>query len=83
MKPSVELSSLAAAFGRLATDVKESQDKLLAYSQGLETIISEQTAELEHQRSTLEIRVSASLERQPCTSDSSACSLVSKDTHSD
>jgi nitrate/nitrite-specific signal transduction histidine kinase len=57
MKLSDELSDLAAAFGRMATDLKAGQDKLLSYGQGLESIVSARTAELAHQKANLEVRV--------------------------
>jgi diguanylate cyclase (GGDEF)-like protein len=57
MKLSDELGTLAAAFGRMAADLKDSQDKLLSYGRGLESIISERTAELAHQKANLEISV--------------------------
>jgi diguanylate cyclase (GGDEF)-like protein len=57
MKLSDELGDLAAAFGRMAADLKDSQDKLLSYGQGLESIVSERTAELAHQKANLEVRV--------------------------
>jgi diguanylate cyclase (GGDEF)-like protein len=57
MKFSDELGSLAAAFTRMAADLKESQEKLLNYGRGLETIISERTAELARQKANLEVSV--------------------------
>jgi len=57
MKLSDELGTLAAAFGRMAADLKDSQDKLLSYGRGLESIISERTAELAHQKANLEVSV--------------------------
>jgi diguanylate cyclase (GGDEF)-like protein len=56
-KLSDELGNMAAAFGRMATDLKDSQDKLLSYGRGLEAIISERTAELAHQKANLEASV--------------------------
>ena len=46
MKLRDEIGNLAAAFGSMAADLKDSQDQLLSYARGLELIISEQTAEL-------------------------------------
>jgi diguanylate cyclase (GGDEF)-like protein len=57
MKLSDELGSLAGAFGRMAADLKDSQDKLLSYGRKLESIISERTAELAHQKANLEVSV--------------------------
>jgi diguanylate cyclase (GGDEF)-like protein len=57
MKLSEELGALAAAFGRMAADLKDSQDKLLSYGQGLESIIAERTAEIAQQKAHLEISV--------------------------
>jgi diguanylate cyclase (GGDEF)-like protein len=57
MKLRDEIGNLAAAFGSMAADLKDNQDKLLSYGRGLETIISERTAELEHEKANLEIRV--------------------------
>jgi diguanylate cyclase (GGDEF)-like protein len=52
-----ELGSLAAAFGRMAAELKDSQDKLLSYGRGLEAIVGERTAELAQQKATLEVSV--------------------------
>jgi diguanylate cyclase (GGDEF)-like protein len=57
MKLSDELGSLAAAFVRMAADLKDSQDKLVSYGRGLEEIISDRTAELAHQKANLEVSV--------------------------
>jgi diguanylate cyclase (GGDEF)-like protein len=57
MKLSDELGTLAAAFGRMAADLKDSQDKLLSYGRGLEAVIAERTAELAHQKANLEVSV--------------------------
>ncbi|HEX7672355.1 MAG TPA: diguanylate cyclase [Polyangiaceae bacterium] len=52
-----ELGTLAAAFGRMAADLKDSQDKLLSYGRGLEALVSERTAELAHEKAHLEVSV--------------------------
>ena len=52
-----EIGTLAAAFGSTAADLKDNQDKLLTYGRGLETLISERTAELAHEKATLELSV--------------------------
>ena len=52
-----EISDLAAAFGSTAADLKDSQDKLLTYGRGLETLISERTAELAQEKAHLETNV--------------------------
>ena len=52
-----EIGNLAAAFGSTAADLKDNQDKLLTYGRELESIISERTAELAHEKSHLEINV--------------------------
>ena len=57
MKVGDEIETLAAAFGRLASDLKDSQDKLLSYGRGLEALIAERTAELTHQKANLEVSV--------------------------
>jgi len=46
MKSRDEIGNRAAAFGSMAADLKDHQDKLLAYARGLEALISERTAEL-------------------------------------
>lgn len=57
MKLRDEIGNLAAAFGSMAADLKDNQDKLLSYGRGLESIISARTAELENEKTNLEIRV--------------------------
>ena len=57
MKLRDEIGSLAAAFGSMAADLKDNQDKLLTYGRGLESIISERTAELAQEKAKLEISV--------------------------
>ena len=57
MKLHDEISDLAAAFGSMAADLKNNQDKLLSYGRGLESIISERTAELAHEKAKLETSV--------------------------
>ena len=52
-----EIGNLAAAFGSMAADLKDNQDKLLSYGRELEAIISERTAELAHEKANLEISV--------------------------
>jgi diguanylate cyclase (GGDEF)-like protein len=57
MKPRDEIGNLAAAFGSMAADLKDNQDKLMSYGRGLETIISEQSAELADEKANLAISV--------------------------
>ncbi len=57
MKLSDELGTLAAAFGRMAAELKDSQDKVLSYGRGLEAIITERTLELAQQKAILEVSV--------------------------
>ncbi len=57
MNPRDEIGDLAAAFGSTAADLKDTQDKLLTYGRGLESLISERTAELAHEKANLEINV--------------------------
>lgn len=57
MKPRDEIDDLAAAFGSMAADLKDNQDKLVSYGRGLEAIISERTAELAREKANLEISV--------------------------
>ncbi len=57
MKVGDEIETLAAAFGRLASDLKDSQDQLLSYGRGLEALVAERTAELTHQKANLEVSV--------------------------
>jgi diguanylate cyclase (GGDEF)-like protein len=57
MKLPDEIGNLAAAFGSMAADLKDNQDKLLSYGRGLESIISERTAELAQEKARLEISV--------------------------
>src|SRR6185436_14654126 len=57
MKLHDEIGDLAAAFGSMAADLKDNQDKLLSYGRGLESIISARTAELAHEKANLEINV--------------------------
>jgi diguanylate cyclase (GGDEF)-like protein len=54
-----EIDNLAAAFGSMAADLKENQDKLLSYGRGLESIIEERTGELEREKARLEASVTA------------------------
>jgi diguanylate cyclase (GGDEF)-like protein len=56
-KPRDEIGDLAAAFGTLAADLKDNQDKLLAYARGLESIISRQAGELAHEKDRLSVGV--------------------------
>ena len=49
-----QIGALAAAFGSTAADLKDNQDKLLSYGRGLETLISERTAELANEKAKLE-----------------------------
>jgi nitrate/nitrite-specific signal transduction histidine kinase len=57
MKLRDEIGNLAAAFGSMAADLKDNQDKLLSYARGLESIIAKQTAELAHEKANLAISV--------------------------
>ncbi|HEV2008704.1 MAG TPA: hypothetical protein VGQ88_08280 [Burkholderiales bacterium] len=57
MKLRDEIANQAAAFGSMAADLKDSQDKLLSYARGLESITSERTAELAHEKANLAISV--------------------------
>jgi len=57
MKLRDEIGNLAATFGSMAADLKDNQDKLLTYGRGLESIISERTAELASEKDHLEISV--------------------------
>ena len=57
MKPRDEIGNLAADFGSMAADLKDNQDKLVSYGRELESIISERTAELAHEKANLEISV--------------------------
>jgi nitrate/nitrite-specific signal transduction histidine kinase len=52
-----EIGSLAAAFGSMAADLKDNQDKLLSHARGLESIMSDCTAELAHEKANLAISV--------------------------
>lgn len=52
-----EIGDLAAALSGVAADLKDKQDKLLAYARGLESVISRQTAELAHERANLPVAV--------------------------
>jgi diguanylate cyclase (GGDEF)-like protein len=52
-----EIGRLAAAFGSMAAELKDNQDKLLSYARGLEAIISERTAELAHEKANQAISV--------------------------
>jgi diguanylate cyclase (GGDEF)-like protein len=56
-QPHDEIGTLAAAFGNSAADLKDTQDKLLTYGRGLETLIAERTAELAQEKSNLEVKV--------------------------
>ena len=57
MKLRDEIGDLAAEFGSMAANLKDHQDKLLSYGRELESIISERTAELAHEKANLEISV--------------------------
>jgi diguanylate cyclase (GGDEF)-like protein len=52
-----KIASQAAAFGSMAADLKDHQDELLSYARGLESIISERSAELAHEKANLAISV--------------------------
>jgi diguanylate cyclase (GGDEF)-like protein len=53
MKPRDEIGSLAAAFGSMAADLKDSQDKLLSYARRLESVISDRSNALAHDEANL------------------------------
>ena len=57
MKLRDEIGNLAAAFGSMAADLKDHQDKLLSYARALEAVVAERTAELAHEKDSLEISV--------------------------
>lgn len=57
MKLRDEIGDLAAALSGVAADLKDKQDKLLAYARGLESVISRQTAELAHEKANLPVAV--------------------------
>jgi len=57
MKRRDEIGNLAADFGSMAAELKDNQDKLVSYGRELESIISERTAELAHEKANLEISV--------------------------
>lgn len=57
MKPRDEIGDVAADFGSMAANLKDHQDKLLSYGRRLESIVSERTAELAHEKANLEISV--------------------------
>jgi diguanylate cyclase (GGDEF)-like protein len=57
MKPRDEIGSLAAAFGSMAADLKDTQDKLLSYARRLESVISERSNALAHDEANLAISV--------------------------
>ena len=57
MRPRDEIGSLAAAFGSMAADLKDTQDKLLSYARRLESIISERSNALAHDEANLAISV--------------------------
>lgn len=52
-----EIGDLAAAFGGNIADLKDNQNKLLAYARGLELLVSKQTSDLAHERSSLAITI--------------------------
>ena len=57
MKLRDEIGNLATAFGSMAANLKDNQDKLVSYGRELEAIISERTAELADEKANLEISV--------------------------
>lgn len=57
MKPRDEIGDQAATFGSMAAELKDHQDELLSYARGLESIISERTAELAAEKANLAISV--------------------------
>src|SRR5688572_19743543 len=57
MKPRDEIGSLAAAFGSMAADLKDNQDKLLSYARRLESVISDRSNALAHDEANLAISV--------------------------
>ena len=52
-----EIGTLAAAFGSMAADLKDHQDKLLTYARALESVISKQGPELEQEKAGIETRM--------------------------
>lgn len=52
-----EIGSLASAFGGLAADLKDNQDKLLSYVRRLESVVAERTAELAQEKASLALSV--------------------------
>jgi nitrate/nitrite-specific signal transduction histidine kinase len=57
MKLRDEIRNLAAAFGSMAADLKNHQDKLMSHARGLEAILAERTAELAHEKDSMELSV--------------------------
>lgn len=57
MKLRDEIDALAAAFGSLAADLKDSQDKLLSCARDLESTNSDRSAELARAKDSLELSV--------------------------
>jgi diguanylate cyclase (GGDEF)-like protein len=52
-----EIGKLSMEFSGMAADLKSHQDKLLSYGRQLESMITDQTAELAHEKANLEISV--------------------------
>ncbi len=57
MKPRDAIGTLAAAFGSMAADLKDNQDKLLAYARSLESTVSDRTAELAREKDGRDVSV--------------------------
>jgi len=55
MKLRDEIRNLAAAFGSMAADLKNHQDRLLSHARDLETTIAERTAEPTHEKDSIEL----------------------------
>src|SRR6185436_1332606 len=48
-----EIGGLAAAFGTLAADLKDNQDKLLSHARALESAVAERTVDLAQEKESL------------------------------
>ena len=80
MKLRDQLGTLAAAFGTMAADLKDSQDKLLSYGRGLEAVISEQTAELAREKANLEVSVAERTAQLNAANDELRCQATELST---
>ena len=69
MKIRDEIGTLAAAFGSMAADLKDHQDKLLTYARELESAISKQAPELEQEKTSIEARVAERIAELSATND--------------